>query len=70
VVFPIGRRRGCDKGARPGRSAGSRIAFAKGTYPRGNDHKISCRWGMDCGSKKGLTIHKDVLLFVTGAAIR
>lgn len=37
---------------------------------KGKDHEISFRWGMYCGSKKGLTIHKDALLFVTGATIR
>lgn len=42
----------------------------KGTYPKGKDHKISFRWGMYCGSEKGLTVHKDALLFVTGATIR
>ena len=37
---------------------------------KGKDNKISFRWGMYCGSKKGLTIHKDALRFVTGTAIR
>ena len=42
----------------------------KGTYPKGKDGKISFRWGMYCGSKKGRSIRKDALLFVTGATIR
>lgn len=42
----------------------------KGTYAKANENKISFRWGMYCGSKKGLAITKDAMLFVTGASFR
>lgn len=43
---------------------------AKGTGPKAEDNKIQFRWGMYCGSKKGHTVPKDALLFVTGVVIR
>lgn len=50
-------------------------AFIRNTGSSGEtqiakDNKISFRWGMYCGSKKGKTVPKDALLFVTGATIR
>ena len=42
----------------------------KGSYAKAKDNKISFRWGMYCGSKKGQTVPNDALLFVTGVAIR
>ena len=42
----------------------------KGSYTKAKDNQISFRWGMYCGSKKGLTVPNDALLFVTGATIR
>jgi len=44
--------------------------IAKGSYTKAKDNKISFRWGMYCGSKKGATIPKDAMLFVSGATIR
>lgn len=41
-----------------------------GTYLKAEDNKISFRWGMYCGSKAGMSIKKDAMLFVTGATIR
>lgn len=37
----------------------------KGSYAKAQG-KISFRWGMYCGSKKGQTVPNDALLFVTG----
>jgi hypothetical protein len=42
----------------------------KGSFTKANDHKISFRWGMYCGSKKAQTVPSDAMLFVTGATIR
>lgn len=42
----------------------------KGTGPKAEDSKIQFRWGMYCGSKKGLTVPIDALLFVTGVTIK
>ena len=42
----------------------------KGSYTQAKDNKISFRWGMYCGSKKGQNVPNDALLFVTGATIR
>ena len=42
----------------------------KGSFTQAKDNKISFRWGMYCGSKKGQTVPNDALLFVTGATIR
>lgn len=50
--------------------AGSWKLVTKGSFTPAKDNKISFRWGMYCGSKKGQTIPNDALLFVTGAAIR
>ena len=40
----------------------------KGSYTKA-EGKISFRWGMYCGSKKGQAVPKDALLFVTGVTI-
>lgn len=42
----------------------------KGSFTQAKDNKISFRWGMYCGSKKGQTVPNDALLFVTGVTIR
>ncbi len=42
----------------------------KGSYTKAKDNKISFRWGMYCGSKKGQSVPNDALLFVTGVTIR
>lgn len=42
----------------------------KGTYAKALENKISFRWGMYCGSKKGLSVSKDAMLLVTGATYR
>jgi hypothetical protein len=42
----------------------------KGTYAKAEENKISFRWGMYCGSKAGMSIKKDAMMFVTGATIR
>lgn len=42
----------------------------QGAGPKANDNKIQFRWGMYCGSRKGQTVPKDALLFVTGVAMR
>ena len=42
----------------------------KGSFTPAKDNKISFRWGMYCGSKKGQNVPNDALLFVTGATIR
>ncbi len=41
----------------------------KGSYTKA-EGKISFRWGMYCGSKKGNTVPKDALLFVTNVKIQ
>ena len=41
----------------------------KGSYTKAQG-KISFRWGMYCGSKKGQSVPNDALLFVTGVKIR
>ncbi len=43
---------------------------AKGSYTKANDNKISFRWGIYVGSKKGKTVPNDGLLFVSGVTIR
>ncbi len=43
---------------------------AKGSYTQANDNKISFRWGMYAGSKKGRSIPDDAMLFVSGVTIR
>lgn len=43
--------------------------LTKGSYTKAQD-KISFRWGMYCGSKKGQSVPNDGLLFVTGVTIR
>lgn len=42
----------------------------KGSGPKAEDNKVQFRWGMYCGSKKGQSVPKDALLFVTGVVIR
>lgn len=42
----------------------------KGSYTAARDNKISFRWGMYCGSKKGNTIPRDALLIVSGVTIK
>ena len=39
-------------------------------FGKAKDNKISFRWGMYAGSKKGQNVPNDALLFVTGATIR
>ena len=41
----------------------------KGSYTPAQG-KVSFRWGMYCGSKKGNTVPNDALLFVTGVTMR
>lgn len=43
---------------------------AKGSYTKAKDNRISFRWGIYVGSKKGKTVPNDALLFVSGATIR
>jgi hypothetical protein len=50
--------------------AGPWKLVTKGAFTKAKDNKISFRWGMYCGSKKGQTVPNDALLFVTGATIR
>jgi hypothetical protein len=50
--------------------AGSWKLVTKGSFTKAQDNRISFRWGMYCGSKKGQSVPNDALLFVTGAAIR
>lgn len=50
--------------------AGPWKLVTRGTGPKAEDNRISFRWGMYCGSKKGQTVPNDALLFVTGVAIR
>ncbi|MCX7008234.1 MAG: hypothetical protein NTY53_13475 [Kiritimatiellaeota bacterium] len=42
----------------------------KGSFTKAKDSKISFRWGMYAGSKKGEAIKNDALLFVTSVTIR
>jgi len=41
----------------------------KDSYTKAKD-KISFRWGMYCGSKKGQTVPNDAMIFVTGIKIQ
>ena len=50
--------------------AGPWKLVTKGSFTMAKDNKISFRWGMYCGSKKGHAVSNDALLFVTGATIR
>ena len=43
---------------------------AKGSFTKAKDNKLSFRWGMYCGSKKGQSVPNDAMIFVTGATIR
>jgi hypothetical protein len=43
---------------------------ARGSFTAAKDNKISFRWGMYCGSRKGQSVPNDALLFVTGVQIR
>jgi hypothetical protein len=43
---------------------------AKGSFTKSKENKIGFRWGIYCGSKKGLTVPNDALLFVTSVKIR
>ena len=42
----------------------------KGAGPQAEGNQIQFRWGLYCGSKKGLTVPKDAMLLVTGVIIR
>lgn len=42
----------------------------KGTYVPAEGGRISFRWGMYCGSKKGESVKRDGLLFVSGVVVR
>ncbi len=42
----------------------------QGNFTPAKDNKISFRWGLYCGSKKGQTVPTDALLFVSGVTIR
>lgn len=42
----------------------------KGVGPKAEENKIQFRWGMYCGSKKGLTVPNDAMILVTGVVIR
>ncbi len=44
--------------------------MAEGSYIQARDNKISFRWGMYVGSRKGESVPKDAMLFVTGATVR
>ena len=44
--------------------------MANGSYTQARDNKISFRWGMYVGSRKGQSVPKDAMLFVTGATVR
>jgi hypothetical protein len=46
------------------------MLVTKGTGPEAEDNKIQFRWGMYCGSKQGLSVPKDAMLFVTGVTIK
>lgn len=50
--------------------AGSWKLITKGSYTKATDDKVSFRWGMYCGSRKGQSIPKDAMLFVSGVTIR
>ena len=41
-----------------------------GSFLKAKNNKISFRWGMYCGSKKGETIRKDALMLVNNVVIR
>jgi hypothetical protein len=41
-----------------------------GSYHKAEDNKVSFRWGMYCGSKKGESVPKDALMFVSGVTFR
>ena len=43
---------------------------AKGSYKPAVDSRISFRWGMYCGSKKGQSVSKNALLLVSDVVIR
>ena len=43
---------------------------AKGSFTPAKDNKISFRWGMYAGSKKGESIKNDALIFVTNVTVR
>lgn len=42
----------------------------KGSYHKADEQKISFRWGMYCGSKAGMKVKNDAIMFVTGSTIR
>jgi len=42
----------------------------KGSYIPAKDNKISFRWGMYAGSRKGQSIPNDALILVTGVSVR
>ena len=50
--------------------AGPWKLVTKGTGPEAEENKIQFRWGMYCGSKKGLSVSQDAMIFVTGVTIR
>ncbi|HEY3322857.1 MAG TPA: hypothetical protein VGP72_20550 [Planctomycetota bacterium] len=50
--------------------AGPWKLVTKGSCTKAQDNKISFRWGMYCGSKKGQTVPNDGMIFVTGVSIR
>ncbi len=50
--------------------AGSWKLVTKGSFTKAEDNKISFRWGIYCGSKKGQTVPNDALLFVSGVTLR
>jgi len=50
--------------------AGPWKLVTKGSFTKAEHNKISFRWGMYCGSKKGQTVPNDALLFVTGVKIQ
>jgi hypothetical protein len=49
--------------------AGAWKLVTKGSGPKAKDNKISFRWGMYCGSKKGQTVPNDAMIFVTGVTV-
>ena len=55
---------------KPPFDAGPWKLVAKGSFTKAKDNKVSFRWGMYAGSKKGESIRNDALLFVTGVAIQ
>lgn len=50
--------------------AGPWKLVTKGSYAKAQNNKISFRWGIYVGSKKGESVKNDALLFVTGVTIR